>query len=355
MPLCHFYFASTPLHVFLSSAIALKAPNINHILLLIDQPETENNLYFTALGQWHESPFSEVQIFEGRIKCTLKKIQSRRRIFYQIKQLMIAYQPECLLTGNDRRIEFQYAMSIAGVSAKGVYIDEGTFTYVGREASSRIGDILIDNIAKKLVYGFFWRNPPTVGGSSWIQEIYVAFPDYIHPLLSHKRLLKFEQCWLEQPQMKDFSDKMFELQDYKPKHLSSLNALIILPHESLMYTEQAKRNWREALKKLLLKYDKVGVKYHPRDTHNDLLAVSKEYKIIEIPRKINFESLLSHISSECVLIGDFSTVLINARWLRPELVIYAVEGENDTQVEKFKSLYLKLKINFVGLEYFSGL
>ena len=355
MPPCHFYFASTPLHVFLSSAIALQNPEIDHVLLLIDQPEMENNLYFTALGQWQESPFLDVQIFEGRIKGVFKKIHSRKRIFQQIKALIAMYQPSCLLTGSDRRIEFQYAMSIAGEAAKGIYIDEGTFTYVGREASSRIGDSLIDNIGKKLTYGFFWRNPPTIGGSSWIQDIYVAFPEYIHPLLANKRVLKIEQCWLERLELKVFSDKILSLQGYKPEHLTTLDALIVLPHESLMQSEQAKKDWRDALKKLLAKYDKLGVKYHPRDTHDDLLMLGLEEKIIEVPRKVNFESLLPHLSSECVIIGDFSTVLINARWLKPELVIYAIKGEGSPNVEKFKRLYLQLQINLIGLDHLSRL
>ena len=148
MQSCHFYFASTPLHVYLSSAIALTKPEAQHVLLLIDQRSVENNLYYEALKQWETSPFFAVHIFEGYVKGILKKVRSRKHVFQQLDRLISQYQPDCIFTGTDRRIEFQYAMSKVSKDVKGVYVDEGTFTYIGWNASSKVGEVL-SSLGKK--------------------------------------------------------------------------------------------------------------------------------------------------------------------------------------------------------------
>lgn len=347
MPDCHFYFASTPLHVFLSSAIALTRPNDQHILLMIDQPEVDNNLYFTGVQRWASSPFEASHIFEGRVKGLRKKIQSRKRIFAQIKALIEQYNPKFLYTGNDRRIEFQYGMSQAN-DAVGCYIDEGTFTYVGRKASSQMGDAIFDNIGKKLTYGFFWKNPPTIGGSAWVRDVYVAFPDLIYQGLKHKNIIHLEPEWLQNDALRQFSDGILSLQSYSPDALSGLAMLIALPHESLLVDSVS--SWQSIITKLQASSAKVAVKYHPRDLHTDVLNLSTQNHLIEIPRKINFESLIPHIPEDCVIIGDFSSVLINAKWLKPSLTIKAVADERNAMAERFTAFYKALGIDILLLD-----
>ena len=167
----------------------------------------------------------------------------------------------------------------------------------------------------------------------------------------NKCVHKVEPDWLALPELKAFSDGLLALQGYNPDALLSRDAFVALPHESLMRSKSAVDEWKAALQQLSQKYGYLCIKYHPRDTHEDLLGVKQMVNVTEVPRKVNFESLLPHLNADCVIFGDFSSVLINALWLRPSLSIYAIVGEgNHSSVERFREFYSKLKINLVKLD-----
>ena len=230
----------------------------------------------------------------------------------------------------------------------GRYIDEGTFTYVGRQASSEIGDAVFDNIGKKLTYGFFWKNPPTIGGSDWIKDVYVALPELIYEGLKKKNIVHLRPEWLENESLQEFSDVILSLQSYDPKALGEVKILIALPHESIL--KQFSFSWEEVINGILQKNTHIAAKYHPRDQHRDLLNLTSKQNLLEIPRKINFETLIPHLPEGCVIIGDFSSVLINAKWLKPSLSIKAVVDERSLLAKRFKSFYKSLGIDLCKLQ-----
>lgn len=346
-----FYLTSTPLHLFLSAAIASQRKNKKNILILIDQADTENNFYFNQVKQWKNSPFKDVYIFPGRIKGFLEKRKSRLKTFSALDKLINKYQPSEIYTGNDRRIEFQYAMqkSLDYGGAIGNYIDEGTFTYLGRPPSLGIQDMMVDSFIKKIVYGFWWKNPPTIGGSAWISNVYAAFPQLVHPLLNKKNLIELSSEWLQSDSLNNFSSQLLETKSIKPDSLQSIDVLIALPHESIIAKN---RHYKESLIGLISQLKtqgvNVAVKYHPRDIKADALNL-KEIGCQLIPKQVNFEALLLIFPKNRTILGDFSSVLLNACWLRPDLRVIAALEDKTSVSKQLYSLYSSLEIEMVDV------
>jgi len=344
-----FYLVSTPLHLFLSSALALRNTSGRNVLIFIDQADTLDNFYLKQINAWQDSPFEQVHIFPGRIKGLLEKRRSRKQIVQQLAKLVEQYQPENVYVGNDRRIEFQYCMHATQQygGARGIYIDEGTYTYFGRPDSLRWQDRIADNLVKKMTYGSWWQNPPTIGGSAWIKQVYAAFPEKVHALLQGKEVTELPAEWLQHPALQKLSAQLLQTQDIKDTELSDVDVFIALPHESVM---QKDPDYKESVLSLINELHKqqrtVAIKYHPRDTAADALNLAATPCKI-IPAKVNFEALLLIFPQNMKIIGDFSSVLLNARWLRPDLEVMAVIADINNANPLLVNLYQELSIRML--------
>ena len=338
------YLASTPLHILNSIAIAGKTSGSHH-LVIIDQPNVEENIYFTLLNSWEDSPFSSTHIFQGRIKSAKAKLKHRKSLFKSLKQLVKQWQPNQILTGNDRRIEFQFMMHTChelGFNTRGSYMDEGTFTYVGRRASSGIGDKVIDNLIKKIIYGSWWSNPPTIGGSHWIKQVYAAYPDLMIEQLKDKNLIDLKTFYRDNDSVDSFSEHFLNHFQFDHSSLSDVDLLITTPHESLVekipgYHQQL----RSCINQAVQKGKSVAMKYHPRNTDPDILNLNDLSDIKIIPSAIPFE-LICPLMNDIILVGDLSSTLINASWLTPEIKILALQIDSDKP--EFGQLFSQLNI-----------
>ncbi|MBN1006627.1 polysialyltransferase family glycosyltransferase [Amphritea pacifica] len=336
------YFVSTLLHLFTATAIAGERNNEKAVLVFIDQPEGKVPQIFNLVQQWELSPFAEQHLFYGRLKGGLSKLKKRRQLFRDIKQLMERLQPTHIFVGNDRRIEFQYAMHIASSSGKravGHYMDEGTFTYVGRQASSGMGDVVVDNLLKKLFYGLWWKNPLTVGESAWISEIHVAFPELIDPRLRSKTVHCLSAQSFQSASLKQLSRMMLQENGVNEEQVRLLDVLITLPHESLF---EKNNGYKEKILTLTAELKgNVAVKYHPRNSCEDALGL-KQYGVELLPSSVSYEAILPLLKREVRIIGDVSSTLLLTRWLRPE--IEAISYRNGTENSRFEQLFSDLGI-----------
>jgi len=172
------YMPSTPLNLLISvaHAIAHKDLQISQ-LVLIDQKNTENNIYFTVLQKWINSPFVNVYITPGKASG-LKKIVERKAIFKKLAEIVKAFPTNVFAVGSDRRIEFQYLMHLRSLNYKkveGWYLDDGLYTYAGRP--SKWFKDFVSSALKKVSYGFWWKEPKTVGASDWINQAWLFSPE----------------------------------------------------------------------------------------------------------------------------------------------------------------------------------
>lgn len=342
------YFASTILHLYAAASIAAGRQNEAAHLVFIDQPEDKEFPLFSIVKQWKSSPFESVQLYSGRFKGLINKLQKRKRLFKKLDHLISELKPKNIFVGNDRRIEFQYSMHKAqtiGLETKGHYMDEGTFTYVGRKASSSFSDAIVDNWLKKLSYGLWWKNPLTVGESAWISNIHVAFPELIDTRLSKKNIEPLDHNAFTSSTMMQLSSDILTFYAFDSGKLNHLDALFTLPHESLFsnnpeYREQI----LEQISNLKSKGLQVAAKYHPRNSNPDELnLISAGVELI--PAGISFEAILPLLPKKTHIMGDLSSTLLIAKWLRPELKVTSIyTGEGNPEFNKiFRALNIELK------------
>lgn len=330
------YFASTILHLYAASVIAADRPDEQAHLIFIDQPEGVEFPLLDIVQRWQQSPFESVQLFHGRFKGLTNKLRQRKHLFAQLESVIQHLRPENIFVGNDRRIEFQFCMYIAtsiGCRPIGHYMDEGTYTYLGREASSAIGDMFIDNLAKKLSYGFWWKNPPTIGGSEWISTVHAAFPSHIHPLLKHKQNMPLNAAGFSSSAIQELSRLQMEWYGFDYAGLTNLDALFTLPHESLFEKDpDYKKQVLNAITQLTSAGKQVAAKYHPRNSSPDVLGLSQA-GVNLLPASISFEALLPHLPEQCDIWGDVSSTLLIAKWLRPEIKIQVISERKESPLK----------------------
>lgn len=314
-------------------------------LWLIDQPKNVPNLYFDVLNQWKNSPFNEIKI-SYKSSGMVNKVRSRKLVFNQLARWIKKNRPTNIYTGSDRRIEFQYAISEAKKinSCSGIYLDDGMFTYLGREHRSLI-TVLTETLIKKAAYGVWWKTPKTIGASPWISKIIVAYPSVCHPILRKIESESLQPYYKSNEYLDQFCTQLIELTSSDiGGELRSIDVLITPPHESIIIKN---KDYLMAFKKLLQKLESlnlnIGIKYHPRNINKDILGLKSEKKITLINPKIPFEAIIPLLKCDVVIIGDVSTTMLTGRWLKPDAHICAIKSLPDKN-EKLAKLFSSLNI-----------
>ena len=347
------FLVSTPLHLMVSIAIVDTLQVKNAHLVFIDQVAGRKNPYLQTLENWPQNPFKSVAVFYRPERRLISKLKTRRETFAALGRIVNTLRPAQVYTGNDRRIEFQYCMhkaTVLGLQPKGNYMDEGTFTYVGRKASSSFADKVLDNAMKKIAYGPWWQHPETVGASAWIDTIYVSFPGIVHPLLRAKKTVQLTLAFWQSAKLVEFCSRLVD-QIGRPENLARLEMLVTLPHESII---EASPNYKNQIKAIIEQQIalglNVGVKYHPRDTNADALGLASIPGVEILSRELPFEALLPMIKPGAIVLGDFSTTLISTRLLRPDLQARAIDHGGNANAEDFIGLYRKIGVEIIKNE-----
>lgn len=319
----HLFLASTPFNVLTAAMVAFELPAGDEAELgLIDQTST-TAAFREALLRWQSSPFRKIRLLSEKASGKGKHRQ-RLQGFRCIRQCLQELQPQWIYTGNDRRIEFQFAM--AHSNARGVYLDDGTYSYLGRK-THWLKDRVLDNMTKKVAYGRWWKQPPAIGASAWIDHSILAFPESALPILQNKackplpnNLQRAEFAQLAQICLGD-----------QPQPLNTLDGLLLLPHSSVMSAQQpALGNWLDNCG------TEIAYKHHPR-TSSELQSTEMANnhwhlpaRARAVPAAIPMEMLLPLLPQLCKISGDVSTALLTAKWLRPELdVSVALRADTD--------------------------
>jgi len=327
----HLFLASTPFNVITASMIALELPEEDEARLwLIDQPK-KLSPFMQALPHWSMSPFAETRVVSYKARSVHERI-NRKSALREMTEAFLHYAPQHLYTGNDRRIEFQWLMGHADTRPTGHYLDDGTYTYLGRK-THWLSDKVFDNFLKKATYGRWWKQPSTIGASGWISEAHVAFPHEVVPALREKALKKLPEN-LNDPAFLDLMSGF----DLHADKLMSADIIILVPHESVQdeQTLQAMKNVAQTGKNVL-------VKNHPRNTSIPESLTGYD----QLPASLPMETLLPGINQHCRIIGDVSTALLTSKWLRPELAVTAFADGNNGLTPLMRQLGISV-VNMKG-------
>jgi hypothetical protein len=253
-----------------------------------------------------------------------------------------------ILTGNDRRLEFQYAMHVASLSGgrpKGIYMDEGAITYFGHKSMDSFAHRYIDPLAKRLFIGRWYKPALTTGASDWVETIYAAFPDHVHPLLKHNQLVRIAPEPFSLPQFKALAQDMLPDGDDCAEALHGAKLVVTLPHEA-SYIDAPEIY--ETVSRCLLGHfsaSRVAIKPHPRITNRLILEQIFPGTAILEPTT-GMEALLTLLDDNCLVAGDISSTLLTTKWLRPSLPVLALMAQ-DSSPRLMTDLYTALKIPMV--------
>lgn len=339
------YFVSTPLHLLHAISAAMSSDkDIQSFLIIIDQPASRTNLYIQALGEWEESPFDKFYVFYSTSETTSEKYGMRKRVLSEIGRIIEEITPSVIYTGNDRRIEFLYGLSIMrklNPDTKCIYIDDGIMTYVPRRYSY---ESFLEVLFKRFYYGFPYHRSRIVGGSPFIDVALVSFPDYVHSHLQNKVVRKSNGENLKSKDAKEFSTILLKKFSMDSKMVNSLDVVQILPHRfELKRFKSFFKKVKEMINRLSESGYTLGVKYHPLQ-EGDPLGLRDIDKVNILAADIAFEILLPILRDDAVVIGDVSTVLLTAKWLRPDQQIITIRNPEDHRHDKILPLMKKLGI-----------
>lgn len=352
-----FFLVSTPLHLYNAIVAAMMNPQWESHLFFIDQPEEEKHLYFEALQAWAESPFAGVKLYRTRVKGVLKKWRVRRAAFRSLHEDVGKLSPHRVYVGNDRRIEFAYALHVARMidpDAVGGYIDDGAYSYIYQK-SKWYQDTFLDIGLKKLLYGPWYFRPSVVGASDAVSEAFVALPEFVHKALAKKRLIRLETRKLLDARVKPFIDYLVAPFGLDREAVAALELVVILPHESLILRFPAfKQTVMQSIETAVAEGVRVGVKYHPRQSQPDPLALAALPNVTLLPNTLAFEALLP-LLGRAVIVGDVSSALLTARWLRPDLIVLSLRNEADARQEEMAAIFEHVGVMLVAPSQFQAI
>lgn len=338
---------STPWQLFCALGL-LFGPyrNARRTLALIDQRPGRENRWLDALANLAEPGLTIVEL--PRIgKSVFDKLLRTRPVLRAVQKLVLDCEPDEVVGGNDRRVEFQYAAQIAHkrFGARGVYLDDGTFSYSGlvnlrpRRAEAVIQ--ALEALGGWLCYGLWYRKPLALGLSNWTQSAWLAFPEHAHEGLAQKPRQALRAEWYRTPQLLAISAQLIRTVGGSEPPAEEIDELLLLPHDHLL---KADRPLRLALSRRLSEASaagrRVAVKRHPR-SREWLLDVPRN-DWVEFDPRLPIEAYAPWLPRTHV-IGSLSTALLSLRWLCPAARIESIEHEGALR-DPLQALYPRLGI-----------
>ena len=339
-----FFFISSPLHFLIAANIAIQEAR-NESILVVMSRNAQVADRFRIAAEMHPDIFNRVVVLPHEVHQS-RNIRAPR--FRAIHALLAGAGDVRILTGSDRRLEFQYAMHVAsqtGSRPRGVYMDEGAITYFGHKSMDSLAHRYLDPLAKRLFIGRWYKPALTMGASDWVETIYAAFPEHVHPLLKHKQLVRIAPEPFALPPFKALAKDLLADGEAYAEALQGVKLVVTLPHEaSYINTPQT----YETVSRSFLDHfapSQVAIKPHPRITNRQLLEQRFPGALILEPTT-GMEVLLTMLDEDCLVAGDISSTLLTTRWLRPSLPVVALMV-HDSPPEMMARLYAALEIPMV--------
>jgi len=314
--------ASTPLHLFDAIIIAQSFPENDYHLLYIDQESLED-VYFSALQTWENSPFISTHIMITRKKSLFAKMQSKKISILKILSLIHTIKPQRVIVGNDRKNETAAVIQKVKHTVAIDYMDDGLHSYI-MEKSHIFKYTFIDSFLKSIIYAHKIVTPKIIGGSNYIENLYLYQPSLRHTVLKDKPAYQLDISCLHKPNIQEWLSAIVQkLHIDLDEELSAVSSVLFLPHPKELSKEKLL-----LLQKKLVHKQHVAIKLHPRDSTS--AKYFRPHKIIH--QKLSAEILfLSGYSMN--IYGFASTALLMAKWLHPALSVFSIQFNTNTFTE----------------------
>jgi hypothetical protein len=346
-----YYFISSPLHFLYSVNMAIRHSDKRNVAVITSFIDSNAGLLARVIRR-DGKVFSDLITFENQPGKS--KTSQRKQRMKVLRDYIDAHPAEKIFTGSDRHVEFQYAMHCAhrlNPAVEGIYLDEGTHTYLGNKRMYRLQHKYGDALLKKLYYGFWWKNPVIIGTSGWIQKIYATFPALVHPLYKEKTVLPVDGRYFDDPAFERIAGILMNEVQIDRSTLSSVDFVVLLTHDTHYGDADAHI---ERLMQILSAHcapERIAIKAHPRSR---LLATLKARypKSVHLDNRVGFELLLPLFEEHCVFVGDVTSALFTIKWFKPDRQVIAIQVEQP-EIAHFAAPLQKLfhSVNIRQLTY----
>ncbi len=331
------FVASTPMIALSCAAAALAHPG-RSTLVLIEDFDLADGLQ-TLLQGWRDNPFAAIVRLPGRhtehllgarhshrgIAGLLKRVRVKRQLRMQtlaaMREIDHRLEPVEIWLGNDRKPETQLALHLASArvgAPVGRYLDDGLYSYLG-DVRQRPVIRRVDAVVKRLVYGRWWQRADQAGTTRWIAESWLAFPAEARDRSSLRVRRSMPSSWFLRSAFVRLGLRAARQFGLKRDALRDVAVVLVLPHSNQL---RANPLLADALRSLIAQRtgegQRIALKYHPREVDRDVGGLLSP-AVLELPGLLPLELLLPLLPPGAELIGEGSTALLAAKWLRPDL------------------------------------
>ncbi len=329
------YFTSSPLHFYISCVIALnKEDHEQELIFFAKSPQAA--ILHKGLTDIAENIFSVVHFIGLQ---TGEAHYSRRKSLAKLKKIVSTRSVSIIYTGNDRWVEFQYAMQLCrknGFVTKGAYMDDGLVSYLGQKSMSSYSYRYIYPMLRKIAYGHWYNNPTTNGASSWINDVHLIYPELAHRHLDNKTKHSIHISEASQDKLQTLFRKALEDRGVMHETLLKKKFALVFPHEQFylsnpsllkLLSNRAFRDYNQS---------EIALKLHPRSKNT---AIIDEYfgDVDVLPLDTGIEMLIPFFAAGSTLVGSTSSALLTTKWLRNDIKVELLpfESRRDKQAEVF--------------------
>ncbi len=326
---------STPLHLLGALILAkttFKAQTC--VLILIDQKDSR---YYDALrASAQKSPFDAIYMTGIKPVGLFARLRNKRRNRDRLRAIIEKHPPRSVITGNDRKIEFDYAMHLARTyesDVTGGYLDDGLHSYIPQKLHW-YQYTLFDTLLQKLFLGRKSPVPRLIGTCAAVQEAFLFRPDLAHEALHAKRLHRLDTEALSRSPLRELLRSMADRFTAKAQHYPTDATLLILPHPSV---KREIPGYTRIIDTLFALSGPLLLKRHPRDSEGaEATRCQKKRDCHLLPSDVAMELLLFSLQPRKVY-SIRSSALLTLSWLMPGSAIYNIrtDAEYDTLFARF--------------------
>jgi len=314
------YIIATPYHFILAVGIAAYVDKAKEKRLIVSSHFQNADKLVDALKKWDLNPFSRIDVLAERGSSgVFGKISTIRANLKQLDGLLPGKKGEGLnaFIFNIEQPEGQFvAYTNHEQGGKDIYVEDGVGAYTER----RFDDPIHMKIAKKILYGTWFRRVDTQINYPFFDLIMVLRPELIPRKPENAELERIPNDIFSRLDKDGLVEKIYE--QYGESTEFECETIILVPNSlaaRLMGYEKIVKTYSQILDALEKNGTSTIVKYHPRETKGDYLNVGKRKGFTIVHPSITSELLFLRWKSgkRMSVIGDTTTALCSCRIITP--------------------------------------
>ncbi|MBS7457940.1 hypothetical protein [Coralloluteibacterium stylophorae] len=357
------YFASTPLIVLEAAAMALARGARARLMLLEDFDQAADLV--RLIEGWRDNPFERIQTLPGRhtehvrgapdrergLRQSLRRVRIKRALREEtlaaVRAQDAAFAPAAVWLGNDRKVETQLALHLASSrtgTRAGRYLDDGLYTYLG-DVRQRPLIRRVDWLLKQATYGRWWHRADQAGTTPWIAESWLVYPALARDQAPGRQRRALPPALFDNRAFLRLCLRAARQSGLDRATLRGCACVLVLPHSNqLRANPRSTAALRALVAEAAAKGHAVAIKYHPRESERDPGGLLGAGSIRALPGLLPMELLLPLLPRGAVLLGEGSTALIAAHWLRPDLAVADLGLNREGYAARARGLFARLGI-----------